>query len=96
MGLIRSGNTELSAEDSDAVLTEYLWPIVREIIKTAIENKQDLIVEECYVPFDCRRDFSKLKDGTYIDEINMVLFYKMRVIKYFTIFREKSVDNIGL
>ena len=28
----------------------YLWPIVREIIKTAIENRQDLIVEGCYVP----------------------------------------------
>ena len=39
MGLIRSGNTELGPEDDDA-LTEYLWPIVREMIKTAIENRQ--------------------------------------------------------
>ena len=39
MGLIRSGNTELTPEDEDA-LTDYLWPIVREIIKTAIENNQ--------------------------------------------------------
>ena len=43
MGLIRSGNTELTPEDDD-VLTDYLWPIVREIIKTAIENKQNLIL----------------------------------------------------
>ena len=31
MGLIRSGNTDLTPEDDEA-LTDYLWPIVREII----------------------------------------------------------------
>ena len=35
MGLIRSGNTDLTPDDDDA-LTEYLWPIVREMVKTAI------------------------------------------------------------
>lgn len=34
MGLIRSGNINLNAED-DEQLTPYLWGIVREIIKTA-------------------------------------------------------------
>ena len=58
MGLIRSGNTELTPMD-DAKLTEYLWPIVREMIKTAIENKQNLIIEGCYIPFDWQRDFDK-------------------------------------
>ena len=58
MGLIPSGNTALTPEDDDA-LTEYLWPIVREIIKTAIENQQNLIVEGCYVPADWRQDFSE-------------------------------------
>ena len=58
MGLIRSGNTALTPED-DEELTVYLWPIVREIVKTAIENRQDLIVEGCYIPFDWRRDFSE-------------------------------------
>ena len=56
MGLIRSGNTELTPMD-DNELTEYLWPIVREVIKTAIENKQNLIVEGCYIPFDWQNDF---------------------------------------
>lgn len=56
MGLIRSGNTSLTPEDDDE-LTIYLWPIVREMIKTAIENKQNLIVEGCYIPFDWRKDF---------------------------------------
>ena len=57
MGLIRSGNTELTPMD-DNELTEYLWPIAREMIKTAIENKQNLIVEGCYIPFDWQKDFN--------------------------------------
>ena len=67
MGLIRSGNTELTPYDDDA-LTEYLWPIVREIVKTAIENRQNLIVEGCYVPFDWRQDF----DGRYLPSIRFI------------------------
>ncbi len=58
MGLIRSGKTELTPMSDDADLTEYLWPIVCEIIKTAIENKQHLIVEGCYIPFDWAKDFT--------------------------------------
>lgn len=58
MGLIRSGQTGLTPEDDDA-LTFYLWPIVREMVKTVIENRQDLIVEGCYIPFDWRRDFDE-------------------------------------
>ncbi len=57
MGLIRSGRTDLTPEDDDE-LTAYLWPVVREMIKTAIENRQNLIVEGCYVPFRWRRDFT--------------------------------------
>lgn len=57
MGLIRSGNTALTPYD-DERMTDYLWPIIREIIKTAIENGQNLIVEGCYVPADWEKDFS--------------------------------------
>ena len=67
MGLIRSGNTELTPEDDDA-LTEYLWPIVREIVKTAVENKQNLIVEGCYIPFAWRRDL----DEQYLESIRFI------------------------
>lgn len=67
MGLIRSGCTDLTPEDDDA-LTDYLWPIVREIVKTAIENQQNLIVEGCYIPFDWAKDFEK----TYLDQIRYV------------------------
>lgn len=58
MGLIRSGNTDLTPLSDDRLLTEYLWKIVREMIKTAVENKQNLIVEGCYIPADWRKDFS--------------------------------------
>lgn len=67
MGLIRSGNTSLTPEDDDE-LTGYLWPIVREIIKTAIENRQNLIIEGCYIPADWRQDF----DRTYQEHIEFI------------------------
>lgn len=67
MGLIRSGNTCLTPEDDDA-LTDYLWPIVREMIKTAIENRQHLIVEGCYIPFDWKNDF----DEQYLSSIRFI------------------------
>ncbi len=59
MGLIRSGYTSLTPMSSDRELTDYLWPVVREIIKTAIENRQNLIVEGCYIPFDWVKDFEE-------------------------------------
>ena len=59
MGLIRSNNTTLTPTSKDEQLTEYLWPIVCEIIKTAIENCQNLIVEGCYIPFSWKKDFKK-------------------------------------
>lgn len=65
MGLIRSGKTQLTPFSKDDDLTEYLWPVVREMIKTAIENKQNLIVEGCYIPFNWKKDFAK----EYLDEI---------------------------
>ena len=68
MGLIRSGNTDLTPMDDDDKLTAYLWPIVREMIKTAIENDQNLIVEGCYIPFDWRKDF----DERYLPSIRFI------------------------
>lgn len=58
MGLIRSKMTDLTPED-DGELTGYLWPILREIIKTAVENGQNLILEGCYIPFDWRESFEE-------------------------------------
>lgn len=65
MGLIRSKNTDLTPMSSDEELTEYLWPIIREIIKTAIENKQNMVVEGCYIPYDWQESF----EDVYLNEI---------------------------
>ena len=67
MGLIRSGYTALTPEDDDA-LTDYLWPVIREMVKTAVENRQNLIIEGCYIPFDWRNDFSE----EYLQSIRFV------------------------
>lgn len=56
MGLIRSGYTDLTPED-DGKLTEYLWPVLREMIKTAVENNQNLILEGVYIPLNWAEDF---------------------------------------
>ncbi len=68
MGLIRSGNTSLTPLSDDGALTAYLWPIVREMIKTAVENKQNLIVEGCYIPLDWENDF----DEKYLSDIRFI------------------------
>ena len=79
MGLIRSGHTALTPESDDNSLTALLWPVVREMIKTNIENKQNLIVEGCYIPFDYMKDFEK----EYLDDI-----------KYFClVMSEKYIKN---
>ena len=73
MGLIRSGNTALTPMD-DGKLTDFLWPIVREMVKTAIENRQNLIVEGCYIPFDWQKDFAQ----EYLREIRYVCLVMSR------------------
>ena len=73
MGLIRSGQTELTPMD-DEKLTDYLWPILREMIKTAIENKQNLILEGCYIPFDWKKDF----EAEYLAQIRYVCLIMSR------------------
>ena len=67
MGLIRSGQTGLTPYD-DRELTDYLWAVIKEMIKTAIENRQDLIVEGCYIPFDWKDSF----DNEYLSQIRFM------------------------
>ena len=68
MGLIRSGYTDLTPLSDDEALTAYLWPIVREMVKTAVENGQNLIVEGCYIPFNWQKDF----EAAYLAHIRYV------------------------
>lgn len=59
MGLIRSEYSGLTPTSNHNELTNYLWPVIREIIKTAIENKQNLTIEGVYIPFDFQKDFEQ-------------------------------------
>ena len=85
MGLIRSGNTELTPLSDDNELTEYLWPIVCEMIKTAIENKQNLIVEGCYIPINWYNDFA----DEYLENIK---YYCLVMSETYDIL--KRVENV--
>lgn len=80
MGLIRSGNTQIKV-DEDEKLTPYLWAIVKEMIKTAIENNQSLIVEGCYIPFDWQKDFTE----NYLEQIKYycLVMTERYIQKYF-------------
>lgn len=96
MGLIRSKNTNLTPED-DNELREYLWPIVSEIIKTAVENHQNLVVEGDYIPFDWMKAF----DENYLGEIKYYCLVMSRAyieehfddIKAFANAVEKRLDD---
>ena len=89
MGIIRSGKTNLTPEDDDA-LTDELWPIVREMIKTAIENHQNLTVEGGYVPYNWRESF----DEHYLDSIRFIClaFSDEYIDTYFAEIREHCSD----
>ena len=92
MGLIRSENTNLTVS-KDKKLTEYLWNIVKEIIKTNIENDQNIIIEGCYIPFDWKKYFKEnyLKKIKYICLIMTEEYIKNnfnKIIEY-----ENSIEN---
>ena len=99
MGLIRSGNTALTPMSDDRDLTAYLWPIVREMVKTAIENQQNLIVEGCYIPFDWQKDF----EPEYLEHIRYYCLVMSEAyirrnfadIKQYANIIEKRLDDEG-
>ena len=97
MGLIRNGNTKLTPLSNTSELTDYLWPIIREIIKTAIENEQNLIVEGCYIPFDWKKDFEEdyLENIKYYCLIMSEDYIKnnFSTIKQYANVVEKRLDN---
>ncbi len=67
MGMIRAGITDLTVND-DYEMRYYLWPIVAGIIKTVVENEQNLIIEGCYIPAEWKDSFTQ----DYLDQIRCV------------------------
>lgn len=101
MGLIRSKNTDLTPCSDDEKLTAYLWPIVCEMIKTAIENNQNMIVEGCYIPFDWEDDFSE----EYLNSIKFCCLVMSEsyirnhfddIVKYANIIEKRLCDDCSV
>ncbi len=67
MGLIRNKMTELTVND-DLKMRYFLWPLAAEMIKTAIENEQNMIVEGCYIPGEWKQSFT----DEYLEKIRCV------------------------
>ena len=101
MGLIRSKYTDISVEDDDN-LEKYLWPIVREIIKTNIENSQNIIIEGAYIPFNFKDDFSEeyLKNIKYVCLIMTEKYIKNNIeniLKYEDVIESRlNKENINI
>lgn len=101
MGLIRNKNTNLTPLSKDAELTGYLWPIVREMIKTAIENKQNLIVEGCYIPFEWEKDFEReylenIKYFCLVMSENYIKKHFDDIKKYANVIENRIDDNLNI
>ena len=100
MGLIRSRNTDLTPKDN-LELTVYLWPIICEIVKTAIENKQNLIVEGYYIPFDWQKDFSdeylrEIKYYCLVMTKNYIETHFSDILKYADVIEERLDDDLSI
>ena len=101
MGLIRSGNTNLTPYSSDEELISYLWPIVCEMIKTAIENEQNLIVEGCYIPYNYKDSFSNgylkyIKCYFLVMSSEYIKNYFTDIIKYESIIEKRLTTDITM
>lgn len=98
MGLIRSGQTTLTPED-DPQLTAYLWPIVREMAKTAIENRQNLVAEGCYIPFDWQEGLEEeyLREMRYVCLVmsrRYIESHKADILGYAGVVEERLEDSL--
>ncbi len=100
MGLIRSNNTTLTPED-DEDLVPYLWNIVKEIVKTVIENNQNLIIEGCYIPFDWQNDF----DDDYLKHIKYYCIIMTKeyiethfkdILKYASVIEMRGEEDLSM
>lgn len=80
MGLYRSdSNCGFTPTDSNEVISERLWPILREMIKTIIENNQSIIIEGCYLSPKLLEDFEAK--------------YSSKIVPLFLVFSKKYIEE---
>ncbi|MEJ6950384.1 2-phosphoglycerate kinase [Natronospora cellulosivora (SeqCode)] len=89
MGLYRSNkDCGFTPLDNNDLIGRKLWPIIKEMIKTLIENKQNIIIEGCYLLPDLLKELEK----EYSEEIISVYIgfstnyiqenFKSSILKY--------------
>lgn len=89
MGLIRANiNCRFTQYDSDRLIAEKIWPILKGIIMTNIENKQNIIIEGCYLFPDLIRELGK----EYLEQIIFITIifspdyiknnFELKIIRY--------------
>lgn len=100
MGFIRTGRTELTVND-DYKMRFWLWPFAAEMIKTAIENKQNMILEGCYIPKEWKKSFTP----EYLKEIHAVFIVMSEnylrsnfedLSKYANVIENRIADKLNL
>ena len=80
MGLYRSGKDYgFTPTDEDKIIESVLWPIIKGIIETNIENKQNIIIEGCYIYPHRLNEFDEE--------------YRKEIIPVFMGFSRKYVEN---
>lgn len=98
MGLVRTGMIPNCHLENDDSMTEFLWPVIREMIKTMVENNQSAIIEGCYLPFDWKQDF----DETYLENIREIFLVMSQeyieeryedIMKYACVIEERLDDS---
>lgn len=78
MGMFRSGMSYgFTPSDDDYIIGEKLWPIVKGIVMTNIENRQNIIIEGCYLLPHLVKDFEQ----DYLEQITTI----------FIVFSEKYI-----
>jgi len=79
MGLYRSHpNCGFTPLDDPMYIAKKIWPIVKEMVMTAIENDQNMIVEGCYLFPDMVKEF----EGAYLNKIiSVFLGFSSQYIK---------------
>jgi len=97
MGIYRGiANCGFTPMDSTEYIGDKLWPIVKGIIMTAIENNQSLVIEGCYILPHYLQEFEKY----YSDKIISVFIgfsnnyiknnYEEKILKYRNIIEDRG------
>ncbi len=100
MGFIRSGRTELDVED-DYKMRYFLWPFAAEMVKTAIENDQNLILEGCYIPGEWKESFSEdyLKHIRCVFVVMSEAYLRSRsqdLVRYANVIENRKEDSVDI